>query len=217
MRLFVLIALALSAAGCSITGGDAPSAVRFIHAVPGADSLDVFIGGNTAFELVRLHTVTPYETDLDAEQVPVRVRTSVGATELLRFEVELLPDGRQTIIAAGARARVRAIVLDDAAPTARPDSAQVRIVHAAALADSVSAFLIDPAASDTAVAVPIFGFRQNTGFRTAAADLHRLQIALPGGAVVFDEEITFVPGQRVTLVVADATEAGGIVLVRTDD
>lgn len=217
MRSLLLLVLAVFAAACSTGGEDATSQVRFIHAAPGADSLDVFIDGSAVFEIVRVGAVTPYEVGIDAGEQPVRIRSSTEALELLRFEVDLIPDGQQTIIAAGARRELRPIVLADDLLAAQPDSAQVRIVHAAALSDSVDVLLTRPAA-DTVAAYPALRFRRNTGFFYAPPGTYRLRVTPAGGTTtLLDESLTLQAGDARTYLLADASVTGGLTIISTDD
>lgn len=213
-RLFLLLALAALAAACSSGGTDAKTSVRFVNASPDADSLNVFIEGSARFPLVRTGTATDYDADVTADVGLVRVVSVAPAVELLRFSVDFIPDARQTLVAAGPRARIRAIVLRDSVFTA--GQPHVRLVQAAALADTVDVLFYPDGALPFDPTFPAFAFRQNTGYVPFAAGTYRLQVRASDGSALLDQLVALAGNAAQTLVLADATASGGMVLIQVD-
>lgn len=216
MPRFALLALLLFAA-CDSGGDDDRSALRFVHASPDADLLDVFVGSSAVFETTRFGDVTRYDT-LDAGEEEVRVRSSVNARAPLRFVIDFLPDARQTLVAAGVQTEMRPIVLLDSVFTGQPSTAYARIVHAAALADTVHVFFFPEASLPNVPTFPSVRFRQNTGYFDRTPGAYRLQVSTADTtAQLLDEAISLGGGETTTLVLADADSTGDLTLIRIDD
>ena len=215
MPRFLLAAL-FALAACSSGGSDEKTALRFVHASPDADLLDVFVGSSAVFETVRFGNATGYDNTLDAGEQDVRIRSSANTRAPLRFIIDFIPDARQTLVAAGVATELRPIVLRDSV-FAGQAQANVRLVHAAALSDSVTVFLFPEAGPPGAPLFENLAFRQNTGYLDLAPGTYRLQVTGGQGAGMLLDELVQLQGGTASLVVlADAAAVGGLMLVRVD-
>ncbi len=214
----LLLAALFALTACSSGGSDEKTALRFVHASPDADLLDVFVSSSAVFETIRFGDATPYDNTLDAGEQEVRIRSSANNRAPLRFIIDFIPDARQTLVAAGAAAELRPIVLRDSVFTGQAGTAYARIVHAAALSDSVTVFLFPDGSPPGAPLFPALAFRQNTGYLDRTPGAYRLQVTrTQAAAVLLDEVVQLQGGEAPLLVLADAGAAGGLMLVRVDD
>ncbi len=212
-----LLACLLVVSACSSGGTDTTGLVRFIHAAPDAGVVDVFIRNRAVFETTSFRTVTPYDTTILAEELSFVVRNSTDASDVvLRFVLNVIPEQRQTVVLAGVRSQIAPIVLLDNV-TATADSAQVRLVHAAALAGAVDLYLTAPSETPAAATYAAIRFRQNTGFFAVAPGTYRLVVTPAGDAtVLLDETVALPMAPATTLVLAGANAGGALTLITAD-
>lgn len=211
MRALLVPLLALSLAACLGSSPD-DGAVRFIHAAPALDTLDVLIDGRVVFASRLLGDTTGYRI-VEADEQDVLVRSSTDRSlEAMRFVANLLPFRGQTIIAAGAGTSLRPIVLRDS--LFADGQAHARLVHAAALADTLTLVLDGPSGTRTFARV---AYRHNTGYVALAPGAYTLTVQAPGGAVLLRESVDLPASPARTFVVRSASVLGGLALIEAVD
>jgi hypothetical protein len=181
--------------------------VRFVHAVPGGGSMDLFADDNRTFDAVEYKATTPYR-EVDGQYYTFRLRAA-GRTagDPVASNTEGLDDGDYYTVFAlpGDRnTAVLRVVEDDVTP---PDNgkARVRVVHAAANLGEVDVFR---AGQDDQV----FGgvdFQSVSDYDEIDPWSGGLDVkAEDGGAPLATLNVQFEAGKTYTIVVVGAAKGG---------
>lgn len=117
--------------------------VRVAHLVPGAPSVDVFLGDNKAFANAAYKQITPYmEVAKGDMKVRIRQAGQDAATPLVEDNEDFDNGKRYTIVAlptSGGRPEIEVLEDDFVAPAS--GKAKVRIIHAALDAGDVDVYV----------------------------------------------------------------------------
>lgn len=218
MKLFAIATLcaatfAVSAAQAQMQNNTAR--VRVVHASPDAPAVDVWVDGTRVLEAL------PYKASSAYLSVPAGTRllqvTPTGTnTIVLEGSYDLTQRRDYTVMAVGNAAGganpLRYLLMNDDTLDARPRNAKLRVVHAAAGAPTVDAYLTTPYETldgKTAAASNV-PFKGVSPYYEVPAGPYQLRITLPGTrTVAIDSGAAFFGNEQVRTIVAIDKQGGG--------
>ncbi len=177
--LALVLALTVTTAGAALAQTQQPpqAILRVVHAVPGAQAVDVFVDGNLVFSNIAFGQATNYAA-LTAGGHTVRVVPAGAGAQgqaLIDTPVELAGGSYNTVAAVGRPNSIQALPLVNSSTLPVTNQALVRVVHA-----SPDAPPVDVAVQGGQVLFSNVGFPSASGYITVPAGTVNLEIRQAG-------------------------------------
>ena len=206
-------AIALVACDDDSSGPEDRASLRFVHAAPGAGTVNARLGDAQVFAEVPYAGTAAYKSVRAGERA-LAVRAAGATTDLVADEIDLDDDAAYTVLLLkpGAAASLSVLTDDNSAPAA--GKAKLRVGHAAAaIAGNVDIYVTAPDA-DLATQNPAAAAVQPgkaSAYLVRDPGTYRIRFTTPATkTVLFDAgNITLAAGQVRTVLVINSAAGGG--------
>lgn len=214
MRKILLFILALGAVAVFGIGcGTDHAKVRFVHASPDANGLDVAVDGKTIATNIVFGEVSPATDYLTvaAGNRRVEVRDTGTTTDEINSTVDFASQKSYTLIASGKISDndIAAVLKTDDNTPPPAGNIKLRIIHEAPDGPSnIDVYIVTPGTDITNVTPTIsnLSFQQASAYQTKAVATYEVVMTdSVTHAVAFDQNFTLLDGQSHTLVTLDAS------------
>jgi hypothetical protein len=178
------------------------ASVRFLHASPDAQHVDIYVDGKKFATDLAFEGITPY-LPIGAGRRRIQVfpaRKSAGA--LVDTVAQLQPHGHYTVGVAGYLRNIRSVVVEDHQKGARPGFARAKIVHL-----SPNAPAVDVTLPSGKVLIGHLIFKQKSPYFQVTPGTRELQLRVAGKTDIVHRipNIRFDPNVTYTLYIVGST------------
>jgi uncharacterized protein YgiM (DUF1202 family) len=197
----VVLALVLFSAVVSAQSGDA--LVRFVHVVPGAQAIDIYVDGQLTVTALDYGQATDYLT-VPAETHSIAVTQTGLTTTLWQQDATFPSDTASTLVASSISQLVFSIYTDSLAPLDL-GKARLTVIHAMADGPSVDALI-----AESRAVFPDLVYNTPTGSIDLDLSVEYLMAVVPAGeglesAIIPEEVVPLMSGSIFTYVIYGTT------------